>query len=188
MWINTQISSFTVPEEIWNSGAKQAPFIPPLAFAADDALEIKRRADKGVNFRSETPRYTICCESLQNITLELYQWGVLESPVLWTNPLSLLAVLQIIRRLFRRSGDFQEAMFLSPTEVGYHSEQLRLIRETEENHLPLVLEVAATRSDIVQAGNELTVEQCADAFEQYCQLVVDCSLEGKGMVHVLDIG
>ena len=67
MLIDTQISSFAIPPDIWKNDHDIASNLPPLHLPARDALAIERRAAKGVNLRNEARRYTLCCERIQGI-------------------------------------------------------------------------------------------------------------------------
>jgi len=79
---DTQIKTFLIPETIWMNGYNGLPQLPPLSVPASDALAIERRAYKKVNYHNEKHRYTLCCERIQSIVLELsYESGVLNPPI-----------------------------------------------------------------------------------------------------------
>lgn len=73
MLIDSQISTYIIPQKIWYESSEQNNSLPPIFLPARDALAIERRAEKEVNLKNETRRYTLCCERIQGIVLELSQ-------------------------------------------------------------------------------------------------------------------
>lgn len=206
MWISTQISSYLIPGEIWESGYAAFPQLPPLSFSARDALEIERRSRKEVNLRNEARRYTLCCERMQGIVRELWLGRApLQEPFVWRaydseqqkNPKAIawLALSEFFRRFYTvtRNGkkdtlryDRLEAIFHPP---GNRISNLLLLFEKiqTEPYLAQIFDAVAQKAVVSNPVLRVTAEECRDAFESRYRLVQRCARESFGIVDVIDI-
>ncbi len=206
MWIGIQISSYLIPQAIWEHGDEKSPGLSPLALVARDALEIERRARKEIKLRNEAHRYTLCCERMQAIVMELARRGApLPPPVVWQaydvagvahpRAIAYLALCEYLSRFYKveRNGraenlrhDRIEAIFLPPEK--HVRRLLDLYEHIRENpHLPKVFAAAAEKAEIAAPTLKIAPEECALAFTARYQLIKRCADESCGAVDVIEI-
>jgi len=206
MPIDTQISSFTIPREVWKNGYDGAPDLPPLHLAARDAIAIERRAIKRVNLRNEQRRYTLCCERIQGIVQELSrELSVLPNPLVWpsqSNPKipiarAYLAVMAFMGRWmsrFLKSLPAEQlksiyprvsAVFFPPEDAARHLECFDLIANHPQVHL--LFERAAGDATLAEGSSDVSATQCQQAFYMRHELLKAVAAKGQGLVDVLEL-
>jgi len=206
-WIDTQISSYLIPSDIWESGYAE---VPPLALPARDAVDIERRWKKGVTLNNESRRYTICCERLQGIASALVAAGApISPPVVWPShseaaagapsALAYLAMYEYLRRLYK---PIQTDAQGRQSQVGLKHRRLESIFHapgqsltaflslldhiTHEPKLAEMFDQAAQKAE-VSGSHQLTATDCRYAFEQRRAVIAQCSQAGFGVVDVFDL-
>lgn len=205
MLIDTQISSFAVPPEIWKNGHESAPYLPPLHLPARDAMAIERRAVKGVNLRNEQRRYTLCCERIQGIVQELSQKsGVLPDPLFWpshgqsnsetSSARAYLAVMDFIGRWisrFLREEILQlgylrfAAVFFPPEHAARHLKASEFIANHSQVHR--LFERAAREATLENSPFTVSAAQCQEALHMRYKLLKVVAAKGYGLVDVLEL-
>lgn len=205
MSIAIQISSFLIPQQIWECGYKPLFHLPPLAIPVRDALEIERRSRKEVNLRNEARRYSLCCERISGIVRELalgeaplpkpFVWSVSEKDI---NPrgVAWLTLAEYLRRFYRidRSGVTKDTLRYDRLEATFHPPGLRvanllaLLEVVEKNpHLPQVLLDACNKAHISTPVMSVTVAECGAALNARIELLKRCVSESLAMVDLIEI-
>ena len=206
MLIDTQISSFPIPPEIWKNGHENAPDLPPLHLPDRDAMAIERRAEKEVNLRSEQRRYTLCCERIQGIVQELSQkTGVLPVPVIWPShsqnnskvpsARSYLAVMDVIGRWMSRFLSREEirkldylrfaTIFFPPEDAACHLKAFEFI--ANHSQVRRLFERAARDATLENSPFTVSATQCQEAFHMRYELLKVVAAKGYGLVDVLEL-
>ncbi len=207
MLIGTQISSYLISKDIWESGYTGLPAIPPLALPARDALDIERRSREGVTLRNEERRYTLCCERMQGIARELSLGGApIPDPFIWAsyeseqveNPKAMawLALSEYFRSKYQinRNGIEKDTLRFDRLEAVFHppgikiSNLLALFEKIKEN--PLLDKVFAAivqQTAVATSKLPVTKEECSAAFEGRCGLLKRCLQESLGIVEVVEL-
>lgn len=208
MPIDTQISSFLVPVEIWSNGHPSTPNLPSLHLPARDALAIERRARKGVNLRNERRRYTLCCERIQGITHELSEVsGVLSKPLIWPSfeqdnqkvpsARAYLAIMTLIGRWISRflsklpPDQLQfiyprvSAVFFPPEDAQHHLKCFELIANHPTVHS--LFERAARDATLEASPFVISDMQCQRAFYMRLELLKAVAVKECGLVDVIEV-
>lgn len=208
MLIDTQISSFPIPAEIWFKGYDGLPSLPPLYLSGRDALAIERRSIKGVNLRNEMRRYTLCCQRMQGIVHEIaHQSGVLPQPIKWPSQnqddsnlpsaRAYLAIMALMGRwMFKFLSDSPpeqlellyprvSSVFFPPEDAERHLKCFEFIATHPQ--VDLLFERAARESTLPICDSSISVVNCRKAFHMRHESLKFIALRGYGLVDVLEI-
>lgn len=197
MLIDTQINSYLIPKSLWEQGYPGRADLPPLAIPARDALDIERRAQKGVNLRNEANRYILCCERIQGIVRELaHEAHLLRPPMVWPahhGPIAsvpsaraYLALIEALSPYQRRDPKFRfAAIFFSPEYAGLHQKIFEAIRQG--TGIDQLLERTAKSASLLGDSFVVSTEQCKAALERRYELLKIAALEECGLVDVVEL-
>jgi hypothetical protein len=197
MLIDTQISSYLIPKPLWEQGYPGRADLPPLAIPTRDALDIERRAQKGVNLRNEANRYILCCERIQGIVRELAQEShLLRPPMVWPAHLGpnasvpsarvYLALIEALGPYQRRDPKFRfAAVFFAPEYADLHQKIFEAIRQG--TGIDQLLERTAKSASLLGDSFVVSTEQCKAALEQRYELLKIAALEECGLVDVVEL-
>lgn len=204
MLTDTQISSILVPNAVWEAGLEGRPDLPPLRVPARDALDIERRAEKRVNLRNEIRRYTLCCERMQGIVLELARAGIATVTMQWhatqvaderrPNARAFLAVVEelahTIDRMQRASPGSTPNLYNRVARIYFPPDHARIHRAMfqamrQGAGLDKLFERAAKTASL--SNSQITVDQCAQALETRYALLQQAEAGGYGLVDVVEI-
>jgi hypothetical protein len=199
MLTDTQIRSFLIPVKLWREGLSLRPDLPPLIVPACDALDIERRAKKGINLRNEAHRYNLCCERIQGITADLAAAENILSPSLIfvrsgstekqsPTARSYLALIDIMFFLVKRhnlSYTRVASIFFPPEDSKKHQQLYEIMSNgTNVNEL---FRTAAKRASLPGEHFAVTPEQCRTAFEQRRILLEKAVSEESAVVDLIEL-
>jgi hypothetical protein len=198
MLTDTQISSFLIPKNIWEDGVGAYADLPPLAIPARDALDIERRAKKGINLHNEERRYTLCCERIQGIAQELSQGtNTLPSPMVWpahrlaheTTP-SARAYLGLIEVICISLGKLAidarlAAVFFVPEDIKLCLTAFEALRKNPG--LNNLFERAARIASPPGSPFKIIGAQCSIAFTQRYEFLKHAGSEMCAIVDVVEL-
>jgi hypothetical protein len=204
MLTDTQISSILIPHTVWEAGLAGRPDLPPLRVPARDALDIERRAEKRVNLRNEIRRYTLCCDRMQGIALELSRSGIATVRMQWyatsaadegrPNARAFLAVIEELARtidhikrvatgptpnLYNRVA----RVYFPPDHARIHRAMFQAMRQGAG--LDKLFERAAKTASL--SNSQISGEQCAQALEARYTLLQQAEAGSYGLVDVVEI-
>lgn len=201
MLTNTQISSYLIPERIWNEGIPGINQISPLSTPARDALDIERRRNNNINLRNEDHRYTIACERIQALAVETYEnCSDMPKPIIWpahlgagpsqSTALAYIATLEIIYRGLSRSLNklpYQRflAVFFPPSDKKNHLSLYRFLLEYPK--IDNLMEHASNLSKRMGIEFEVSEKDCKKALLTRLNLLVIADSQNCGLVDVLNI-
>lgn len=204
MLTDTQISSILIPNTVWKVGYAGRSDLPPLRVPARDALDIERRAEKRVNLRNEIRRYTLCCDRIQGIALELSRSGIASMGMQWhtfrdgndgrSSARALLAVIEELARTVDRMqrttpGSIQNLynrvgrVFFPPEHARVHCAMFQAM--SQGTGLDKLFERAAKNASF--SNNQVTAEQCSQAMDARYVLLKKVEAEGFGLVDVVEL-
>jgi hypothetical protein len=192
-----QIKTFLIPETLWMNGYHYLPHLPPLNIPASDALAIERRAHKKVNYFNEKHRYTLCCERIQSIVLELsYESGVLKLPFVFSsdnteedNKPSAMAHFEMMnllnRWMFRNIPEQERIMlyartsfvFFPPQDIDKQIEIFELLNK--HNNIYKLFRKAAKKSNTSK-------KTCQNTFQIRHKIFKVAAENNSGVVDVLE--
>lgn len=198
MSTGTQISSYTIPAEIWREGLSRRVDLPPLALPARDALEIERRSQGEVALRNETHRYTLCGERIMSIVHELArEKDVLPPPFIWAskakasgnsiNAISFLSLIDILVQINPKNSPYRRigSIFFPPDHAGIHFQVFGLLRKNPQ------IDRALSEASRISAYNgkefEVTIEECKVALEKRYSLLEQINIQKAGLVDVVEL-
>jgi len=201
MLTNTQISSFLIPEKIWNKGISGNNQILPLSIPARDALEIERRRNNNINLRNEDHRYTIACERIQSLAVETYQnYADLPKPVIWgpylnadaklPTSLAYLAVMEILYRgLFKSMSmlPYQRflAVFFPPSDKEIHLKLYQFLVDYPK--IDDMMERASKLSKRMGTDYKVSAKDCKLSLFTRLDLIKRAQTQNCGLVDVINI-
>jgi hypothetical protein len=212
MLIDTRIKSFLIPNSVWKQGipkdiietkAPEWAMLPSLEFPSRDAIAIEIRASHGVNLLNEQRRYAICCERIQDITLELSRIsGLLRPPLIWpkevdTNKIprtrALLAIntwivpwmTKFIVPNFPNAYARIPAIFFPPEHAKSHCEIYQLMSRSPE--IQKLFQKAARESTVPEGQDKITFDECQKAFLLRLELLKVAANQAEGLVDVFEI-
>ncbi len=200
MWTGIQIETYLIPKSVWENGHTfqendRLMRIESLSRPARDASDIEQRILKKVNVRNEARRYTLCCERLQELTVELYQHNALKNPPdVWVcydqfqkESVRALALLALVEQIYRQIASSRVgAVFTGPDQISTRLKSFKGLSQ-QEYTISELCETAARISTNLHPDLPIETHEVERAFERRYEQLSLCVTEQLGLVDVIDI-